>query len=100
MLPAVRSAAVLGIDRHTAFVGVGARLRVRPSVFVVAEAAPRLDGYAPSDPEFAFALEKRAGGHDFQINIANTTGTTYGQTARGGSPETLYLGFNLSRKFF
>ena len=93
------TAAVLGVDRHTIFMGIGARLRLRPTVFVVAEVAPRLDGYAPSDPEFGFALEKRAGGHVFQINFTNTTGTTYGQTARGGSPGTLYLGFNLSRKF-
>ncbi len=26
--------------------------------------------------------------------------TTYGQLARGGNPESLYLGFNLARKFF
>jgi hypothetical protein len=93
------TAAVLGVDRHTAFLGLGVRVRVRPSLFVVSEVAPRVDGYAPSDPEFAVALEKRMGGHVFQINVTNTTGTTYGQTARGGSPETLYLGFNLSRKF-
>ena len=94
------TAAVLGVDRHTAFLGLGVRARVRPSLFVVGEVSPRVDGYAPSDPEFAFALEKRVGGHVFQVNIANTTGTTYGQTARGGNPESLYLGFNLSRKFF
>ena len=94
------TAAVLGVDRSTAFLGLGVRLRVRPSLFVVGEVAPRMDGYAPSDPEFAFALEKRMGGHVFQLNITNTTGTTYGQTARGGVPDTLHLGFNLSRKFF
>lgn len=32
--------------------------------------------------------------------ITNTLSTTYGQVARGGSPNTLYLGFNLARKFF
>jgi len=94
------TAAVLGVDRHTAFLGLGVRARVRPSLFVVGEVSPRVDGYAPGDPEFAFALEKRVGGHVFQVNVSNTTGTTYAQTARGGNPQSLYLGFNLSRKFF
>jgi hypothetical protein len=94
------TAAVLGVDRDTVFLGLGGRVRVRPSVYLVAEVSPRLGGYAPSEPEFGFAVEKRMGGHVFQVNVANTSGTTFGQTARGGSPESLYLGFNLSRKFF
>ena len=94
------TAAVLDLDRHTVFLGLGARVRIRPSLFLVGEVAPRLDGYAPGDPEFAVAFEKRLGGHVFQINVSNTTGTTVGQTARGGASDALYLGFNISRKFF
>ena len=94
------TAAVLGLDRDTGFLGLGTRVRLSRSVFVVAEVTPRVGGYAPSQPEFGFAVEKRLGGHVFQVNITNTVGTTYAQTARGGSPESLYLGFNLSRKFF
>ena len=94
------TAAVLGLDRNTGFLGLGTRVRLSRSVFVVAEVTPRLGGYAPSQPEFGFAIEKRLGGHVFQVNLTNTVGTTYAQTARGGSPESLYLGFNLSRKFF
>jgi hypothetical protein len=47
------------------------------------------------------AIEKRAGGHDFQLNFSNGFGTTMGQLARGGtSSDDWYLGFNISRKFF
>jgi Membrane bound beta barrel domain (DUF5777) len=49
----------------------------------------------------AFALEKRAGGHMFQLNFSNSLGTTMGQIARGGArSDDWYLGFNISRKFF
>jgi len=36
----------------------------------------------------------------FQLNVTNTSSTTFAQIARGGSPQSLYLGFNLARKFF
>lgn len=94
------SAALSGIDRDTFVVGLGARLRVRPTVYVVGEVSPRLAGYQPGEAEFAFGIEKRAGGHMFQVNVGNSSGTTVGQLARGGFEQTLYLGFNLSRKFF
>ena len=94
------TAAEAGLDRDTFFVGLGARVRVVPSVFLVGEVSPRFSGYAPGDPEYGFGIEKRVGGHVFQLNFTNTFATTYGQIARGGFPDTLYLGFNLARKFF
>jgi len=94
------TAALLNVDRDTFFAGFGGRVRLRSTVYVVAEVAPRLAGYQPGSPAFGFALEKRAGGHLFQINFNNGQGTTFGQLARGGFPESLYLGFNLARKFF
>jgi hypothetical protein len=36
----------------------------------------------------------------FQVNFSNTQGSTFGQLARGGNPQALYAGFNISRKFF
>jgi hypothetical protein len=49
----------------------------------------------------SFALEKRAGGHMFQLNFSNGFGTTMSQLARGGfTNDDWYLGFNISRKFF
>jgi hypothetical protein len=88
------------VTQNTFYIGIGTRLRIVPSVFVVAEVSPRLSGYAPGDEEFAFAFEKRVGAHVFSLTFANSSATTYGQLARGGNPESLYLGFNLARKFF
>ena len=75
------------------------RVRVADGLYVVAEMTPRLSGYAPGATEFGFGVERKVGGHMFQITFANTTSTTFGQVARGGFPTTLYLGFNLGRKF-
>ena len=94
------TAALLNIDRDTYMVGIGGRVRVSGTVYVVAEVAPRVGGYAPEKPAYGFAVEKRAGGHMFQLNFNNGQGTTFGQVARGGFADTLYLGFNLARKFF
>jgi hypothetical protein len=94
------TAANVNIDRDTTFVGIGGRLRVSATVYVVGEVAPRAGGYSPDKPAFGFAIEKRAGGHMFQLNFNNGQGTTFGQLARGGFSDSLYLGFNLARKFF
>jgi opacity protein-like surface antigen len=94
------TASLLNIDRDTFFVGVGARVRISSTVYVVGEVAPRAAGYSPDTAAYGFALEKRAGGHMFQLNFNNGQGTTFGQLARGGFSDGLYLGFNLARKFF
>lgn len=94
------SAAAIGEDRNTFYLGLGGRARIRPTVYVVGEVSPRLAGYAPGQVEFGFGIEKRAGAHMFQLTFANTFSTTWGQLARGGNPDSLYLGFNLTRKFF
>ena len=94
------TAAILNIDRDTFLVGFGGRVRVSSTVYVVAEVAPRAAGYSPDEHAYGFAIEKRAGGHLFQINVNNGQGTTFGQLARGGFTDSLYLGFNLARKFF
>ena len=85
---------------NTFYVGLGARVRIAPSTFVVAEVSPRVSGYKPGDAEMAFALEKRVGGHVFSLVVVNAQATTYAQLARGANPETLYIGFNLARKFY
>lgn len=85
----------------TFMVGVGARIRVRPTVYITGEAAPRASGYKPGVDHASFAIEKRVGGHLFQLNFSNSIGTTMGQIARGGPQEKdWFLGFNISRKFF
>ena len=90
------------VDHNDTFmVGVGARVRIRPTVYIVAETAPRPSGYKPGVTHAAFAIEKRAGGHAFQLNFSNSFGTTMAQIARGGPVDNdWFLGFNISRKFF
>jgi hypothetical protein len=90
----------VGDKRNTFYVGLGARVRIAPSTFVVGEVSPRVSGYKQGDAELAFALEKRVGGHVFSLVVANSQATTYGQLARGANPQTLYIGFNLARKFY
>ena len=94
------TAGILNIDRDTFFVGIGGRARVSSSVYVVGEVAPRASGYSPDKPAYGFGVETRVGGHLFQLNFNNGQGTTFGQLARGGFSDSLYLGFNLARKFF
>jgi hypothetical protein len=94
------TAALLGEDRDTVIVGFGGRLRIRPTVYVVAEAAPRAGGYEQGTTLYGFGIEKRAGGHLFQLNFNNGHATTLANIARGGQPGQLYMGFNISRKFF
>jgi len=94
------TAALLDVERDTGMVGLGGRVRVGGSVYLVGEVIPRVGGYSPDQPAYGFAVEKRAGGHLFQLNFNNGQGTTFGQLARGGFADSLYLGFNLARKFF
>ena len=87
-------------DNSTFMVGLGGRLRVRPTVYLVGEVIPRF-GYTPDAVYGSFGIEKRAGGHSFQLNFSNGLGTTLGQLARGGQPSNdWFIGFNISRKFF
>jgi hypothetical protein len=92
-------------DNDTFLLGIGGRIRVRPTVYVVAEIAPRVSGFDPKKTSTSFAIEKRAGGHAFQLIFSNTFGLTMAQIARGGEPSAeggsnWYMGFNISRKFF
>lgn len=92
---------VQGVDDHTLMLGLGARVRLLPSMYVVAEISPRLAGFETGVSQISFGLEGRAGGHLFQLNVSNGSGTTLGQIASGASNyENWYIGFNLMRKFF
>jgi Membrane bound beta barrel domain (DUF5777) len=86
--------------RDTGFLGIGGRLRLSSTVQLVGDIAPRIGGLTIRDPEFGFAIEKRVGGHVFSLTFTNSPGTTFRQIASGGNPDTLNLGFNISRKFY
>lgn len=88
-------------DNSSLLVGVGARVRVLPTVYVVGEVAPRVSGFKPGINYGSFAIEKRVGGHMFQLNFSDSFGTTMSQIARGGfESKDWYMGFNITRKFF
>jgi hypothetical protein len=88
-------------DDHSLLLGLGARARLRPSMYVLAEFTPRIAGYDPGAHQISVGVEGRAGGHLFQVNVSNGFGTTLGQIAEGAiSYDNWYIGFNISRKFF
>jgi len=90
-----------GADNNTLMLGLGARVRIRPSAYVVAEITPRLAWFDPGAHQMSFGLEGRAGGHLFQVNVSNGFGTTLGQLANGTFDyDNWYIGFNIARKFF
>ena len=86
--------------RDTTYAGLGGRLRFRGSAYVAGEVVVRAGGYAPDKPAYGMSVEKRVGAHMFSLTFTNTFATTFAQLARGGAANTLYLGFNLGRKFF
>ncbi|HMC76801.1 MAG TPA: DUF5777 family beta-barrel protein [Vicinamibacterales bacterium] len=90
-----------GVDNNTIMIGLGGRLRIRPSLYLVGEVTPRVGGYKPGVDQGSFGIEMRSGGHSFQINFSNGFGTTMSQLAAGGiSGDSWFIGFNISRKFF
>jgi hypothetical protein len=92
---------LLGEEHNdTVIYGIGGRVRIRPTVYLAGEFAPR-SGYKPGVNHGSFGIEKRAGGHTFQLNFSNSFATTRRQLAQGGqSNDDWYMGFNISRKFF
>lgn len=88
-------------ENNTFMLGLGGRIRVRPSLYLVGEVTPRLAGYTPGVHQGSVGIEMRSGGHTFQINFSNGRGTTLGQLSRGGvSNDSWFIGFNIARKFF
>jgi hypothetical protein len=91
-----------GDDRHALLLGLGLRWRLGGGrTYLIAETAPRVAGFSRGPHHVSVAIEKRSGGHLFQLNVSNSLATTMGQLARGGSPnDDWYLGFNLTRRFW
>ena len=85
-------------------VGVGARVQIAKALYVTAEITPRLSGLKPGTNLASFAIEKRLGGHMFQLNFSNNIQeATLQQISQGAVQNDLnhwYMGFNITRKFF
>lgn len=90
------------VDHNSTFItGIGARVQIVPTVYLVGEVVPRVSGYKPGVNHGSFGIEKRVGGHVFQLNFSDSLGTEMSRIARGGfTSKDWYLGFNISRKFF
>jgi len=88
------------VNRNTTYVGLGGRVRLGSSTYVAGEVAVRARGYSPDQPGYGVSIEKRVGAHMFSMTLTNTFATTFAQLARGGAANSLFLGFNLGRKFF
>jgi Membrane bound beta barrel domain (DUF5777) len=84
---------------NTMLLGLGGRLQLRPSVYVTGEYTPRVAGYDPGTDTWGVGIEKKIGGHTLQLNFTNSFGTTFGQLARVGTKDVVYLGFNITRLF-
>jgi hypothetical protein len=100
-VPGCVDATTVGVETDTLMVGLSSRVRVTSSVYVVGSWTPRASGFRPGVSLKTFGLEKRLGGHVFQLNVSNSLGTTMAEMARGASNDSdWFLGFNLSRRFF
>jgi hypothetical protein len=86
-------------DDSSLLLGLGGRVGLTETVYVVAEFAPRVAGYRVGDEHLSFGIEKRVGGHVFQINFSNGIGSTRRQIVRDAT-EDWFIGFNISRKLW
>lgn len=88
-------------DDSSFLLGLGARMLLGASTYVAGEYVPRLSGSEIGDAHVSLAIERRKGGHSFQINFSNSFATTLGQVARSyGSSGEWHIGFNITRKFY
>ncbi len=90
----------LSDEKNSFLVGLGTRIRVRETVNLVAEYVPRVSGFDNGDDHVSLAIEKRAGGHLFQVNVSNGLGGSPAQVAGGASVDDWFIGFNITRKFY
>jgi hypothetical protein len=101
IIPGCTDATITGVDSNTFLVGLSSRVRLTQGVYVLGSWTPRASGFRPGASLKAFGIEKRLGGHSFQLNFSNSLGTTMAEHARGALNNTdWFMGFNISSKFF
>ena len=88
-------------DNDTFMIGLGTRVRIRPTVYLVLEASPRVGGFEPDVAHVSFGIEKRAGGQPVSAQLLERLWHDARSDRAGrASNDDWYLGFNISRKFF
>ncbi len=87
----------------TLALGTGGRLMFFNDFSLVWEWIPVLSGYKANSNGWGLGVEKKIGGHVFQVFILNSTGLTSDQFISGGDfrlkDKDFRLGFNIFRKF-
>lgn len=92
------------LDPEASFaLGIGARYMVFEDFSVTAEWVPTLAGYKDVESGWGLGLEKKIGGHVFQVFVTNVFGLTTAQVLPGGDLRIgdldLRIGFNIFRTF-
>jgi mono/diheme cytochrome c family protein len=87
----------------TLSLGVGARYMIFNEFSIIAEWVPALAGYKEIESGWGLGIEKRIGGHVFQVFVNNALGLTPAQYLPGGDLRLgdldLRIGFNIFRTF-
>ena len=72
-------------EDDTFMIGVGTRIRARPTVYLVGEIIPRVAGFDPGVTHASFGIEKRSGGHAFQIISPTASARRWGSLPAAAS---------------
>jgi hypothetical protein len=79
--------------------GTGGRWMIFNDFSIIWEWVPVLAGYRANSNGWGLGIEKKIGGHVFQVFILNSIGLTSDQFIPGGEDRDLRIGFNIFRKF-
>ncbi|MCK7478366.1 MAG: DUF5777 family beta-barrel protein [Candidatus Moduliflexus flocculans] len=83
--------------------GLGSRFMVFNELSVMLEWIPVLSGYKEVQNGWGFGIEKKIGGHVFQVVLTNSFGLTGSQFVPGGDLRLqdfdFRIGFNIFRTF-
>ena len=88
------------VNRSTTYIGLGGRVRLGSSTYVAGEIAIRVRRLRPGPARVQREHREARRRAVFSMTFTNTFATTFAQLARGGGANSLFLGFNLGRKFF
>jgi hypothetical protein len=87
----------------TLSMGFGARYMFPKDFSLIAEWIPVLAGYSSESSGWGFGIEKKIGGHIFQVFVTNSIGITSSQFVPGGTLKLqdgdFRIGFNIFRLF-
>jgi hypothetical protein len=87
----------------TLALGMGGRFMIFDEISLIAEWVPRLAGYKDDYSGWGLGVEKKIGGHIFQVFVTDSIGLTAAQYLPGGNLRLgdgdFRLGFNIFRTF-